>query len=132
MGWSLGLVSETFECRNYLYFKTQVAPVAKNVTFGSPSGNRTHDPRNPGLKNSKYIKLYKTRNSDPYNYKIKFAKQDYLKNFYFIRVTTLWNKLLKDGKLSLSLTFLKNSLHNFYTKEPGNRVCSSRWNTEIF
>ena len=60
---------------------------------------------------------HKTRNSDLYNYKLKFTKQDYLKNSYFIGVITQWNKLLKDCKSSLSLTFFNYNLHIFYTKK---------------
>ena len=44
---------------------------------------------------------YNTRNFDPNNYEVKFAKQNYLKNSYFYKVVLLWNKLPKHCKLPL-------------------------------
>ncbi len=43
----------------------------------------------------------------PNIYQVKFAKQDYLKNSYFFRVTVLWNNLQ-------TLDTFKTTLYKFY------------------
>ena len=61
---------------------------------------------------------YKTRNFDPRNYEVKFAKQTYLKNSYFYRVVSLWNSLPKNIKEITRINSLKNNLVIFYKKNP--------------
>ena len=56
-------------------------------------------------------------NASSYNYEFKFAKQDYLNNSYFIRVTVHWNKLPEDsGKVSQLLIFSKIACIHFALK----------------
>ncbi len=64
-----------------------------------------------GIIHSKYFKnvsdsSYRTRNVDPENYRVNYAKQDYLKYSFCNRVVVLWNKLPRDV----------NSLHTFKSK----------------
>lgn len=57
---------------------------------------------------------YNTRNFDPYDYDVKFAKQDYLKNSYFYGVVPSWNKLPEHCKTSFTIYSIKTSPYNFY------------------
>ena len=57
---------------------------------------------------------YRTRNFDPGNYQVNFAKQDYLKYSYFIRVVVLWNKLPREFKTINNLYTFKNKLQVYY------------------
>jgi hypothetical protein len=57
---------------------------------------------------------YRTRNFDPGNYQVNFAKQDYLKYSYFIRVVVLWNKLRREFKTINNLYTFKNKLQVYY------------------
>ena len=75
-----------------------------------------------GIIHSKYFKnvsdsSYRTRNFDPENYRVNYAKQDYLKYSFCNRVVVLWNKLPRDIKTVNSLHTFKSKLQLHYKRK---------------